>query len=786
MRIENVDVDDVRQLAIDGHQQRHIIPLTLQEHPEYSVAAASLTLASSQTRAFDLTVIPREAGILRVASVTLELDNSDPPFSIRYVDTHPEVTAAVNGITALWWMLTPHGPRARPIAAVSPPPRAHAVSGDADNGLGTGTSIPVRSDNQNRSALNMLHTPPPGTTRATTLAVRPRPPKVRVSAPGLRRAYYTNETVRVAMLIENGEAEEVDVTLAVRLYVFDAAGYRGARLVWEGEDHQDALTGDQLAPPTEPSPSPSPAPSSPPTIQTLSLSLGVLPPRGTTTAVALLTNTVNAADYDIDAMATYHLTSDLAKTVIYTTAALDVPIIRPFEANYALRPRIAEERWPDFFSVGDNDVADGDAYEGGIGADGGPLTQLYVLNVNLASFALDPVVVERVNVARLTDGMSPGIVCELGTESVVGWGMLGDGGIDKHEDGNRDGDTNQQISRSRRQHAGKSLTSKSGELELEPETIMRPSALRESDFAVRVGRAELADRRPATVALALDVTWRRADTDEVSTETEPKTVDATHAAPAPVSVTTRLAMPRFAVPLGEPRVLASVGSLPPALKALLRSRRLPSLSSSSPLSATAPAERFVRLAFTLENPSLHYISLAITIETSDQFAFAGAKSRTVPLVPLSRAQVAYTLLVHGGGAAAAVAAASVAGTADRDEGLAVADGGGSGPAGTAGDNRGRQHGALDSTGRADWARGHGRWIRPVISVVDVHFGQTLRVLPADSRGRTRVDEQGLMVWVGDDDDDDDNDDDNDGDDVDDDGGEKGEGEESESEEEKGD
>jgi hypothetical protein len=90
------------------------------------------------------------------------------------------------------------------------------------------------------------------------------------------------------------------------------------------------------------------------------------------------------------------------------------------------------------------------------------------------------------------------------------------------------------------------------------------------------------------------------------------------------------------------------------------------------------------------------------MEANDDFAFQGPKHTTLSLVPFSRHELAYSLLVNG---------------------------------------------SHEESGQsAESGRGPGRWVWPVLKVVDLYFQQTLRVLAAGPG--VRVDPQrGIGVWV---------------------------------------
>ncbi|KAH8693051.1 Gryzun, putative trafficking through golgi-domain-containing protein [Talaromyces proteolyticus] len=150
--------------------------------------------------------------------------------------------------------------------------------------------------------------------------------------------------------------------------------------------------------------------------------------------------------------------------------------------------------------------------------------------------------------------------------------------------------------------------------ELSTETLMTPETpqiklgdLRESEFEVNVHKLSLEDRQSVTLDLSLDVHWRRTLSDGTGTST-----------------VSSLAMPRFLIPMGEPRILASSVS----------SDQLPGL---------------IHLDYTIENPSIHCLTFNLTMEASEHFAFSGSKTRAIQLVPLSRHTVRYSLLAFNPG-----------------------------------------------------------------------------------------------------------------------------------------
>ncbi|KAK1090586.1 hypothetical protein LTR48_008005 [Friedmanniomyces endolithicus] len=100
-------------------------------------------------------------------------------------------------------------------------------------------------------------------------------------------------------------------------------------------------------------------------------------------------------------------------------------------------------------------------------------------------------------------------------------------------------------------------------------------------------------------------------------------------------------------------------------------------------------EHGLTLQYHIENPSGHFLTFALTMEANEAFAFSGPKYRTLSLAPVSR-----VLLVH-------------------DEGDEAAEG-----------------------------RGNGRWIWPVLQVVDSYYNKALRIHAGGPE--VKIDEKGKL------------------------------------------
>lgn len=129
-----------------------------------------------------------------------------------------------------------------------------------------------------------------------------------------------------------------------------------------------------------------------------------------------------------------------------------------------------------------------------------------------------------------------------------------------------------------------------------------PKVLEEAQFDTYTQKYSLDDRGTATLDLSLLIKWSRNKDDS-----------AINTCIVPV--------PRLLVSSSEPRVLASVT-----------------------YSSTIPS--MIHFDITIENPSHHFLSFAISMEPSEQFAFSGVKQSTLQLVPLSRRTIKFRLLPY--------------------------------------------------------------------------------------------------------------------------------------------
>lgn len=176
--------------------------------------------------------------------------------------------------------------------------------------------------------------------------------------------------------------------------------------------------------------------------------------------------------------------------------------------------------------------------------------------------------------------------------------------------------------------------------------VMEPNASEETNFTVVTQKISLDDRRSGSLDLALSISWQRSADSSLNT--------------------TLLPVPRLLVASQEPRVLLHI----------------------SPHPSSSPATPILVVSYTIENPSMHFLTFGMVMNPSEDFAFSGTKSGTAQLVPLSRRTVSFVVIPNP----------SV----------------------------------------------RGQWIRPVFVVRDRYFQKVLKVSPGEG---CRADKDGVSIWV---------------------------------------
>lgn len=134
------------------------------------------------------------------------------------------------------------------------------------------------------------------------------------------------------------------------------------------------------------------------------------------------------------------------------------------------------------------------------------------------------------------------------------------------------------------------------------DTAMNIQELHNWSFSLDIRKNNLEERRSTALDTSLNITWRRTSAD-----------------PDADPITSSLPIPRIQIPSSEPRVLASCTP-----------------------SSTVPD--ILHLDYTLENPTMHFLTFEFNMEASEEFGFSGPKLRVVHLLPVSRQTVRYNIL----------------------------------------------------------------------------------------------------------------------------------------------
>ncbi len=488
------------------------------------IGMADIMLKPGQKKVFDMVCVPREAGDVKVASINLLCETHI--FSLTYVINQQLAS------NARWWSLQGTQSHSRQLGR------------DSD---------------------------------ASTVKILPKPPKLRIDLPNLKQVYYTNENVCLAVVIQNEEAETVDVFVKARLL---SPLRHEATIAWKGSAASDSFDFGSKEKDV-------------PSKEFLSLPqhlIGSIPNHGSHSLTFLIAGALDAIQHRLELTASYYLLDD-PETPLDRTVTVDLRVSRPFEANYEFLPRLDSTSWPSFFDP--RTTATG-------------LSQRFLLAANIACFVTEPVVIEGVILS--SQNISGNAVCNIDEEKILN--------VDQ------------------------------GSLKVdEPDGTIHPEGLRDSSFELLVRKNALGDPHSVALDLALLVRWRRSPEEDL--------------------VISTLDVPRYVIPMSEPRVLLSKRQETP--------KNSPGL---------------VQLQYTIENPSMHYLTFNLTMESGDEFAFSGPKATSFSLVPISRCGVDYRILAHQGA----------------------------------------------------------KWVRVSLGVMDAYFSKALRVSPA-SEGIRSDGKRGLLVWV---------------------------------------
>ena len=355
----------------------------------------------------------------------------------------------------------------------------------------------------------------------------------------------------------------------------------------------------------------------------------------------------------------YHLPSNPG-TPITKTAAYLLNVVNPFEANYELLPRVHPDPWPSVFDYdGVQPILPPNAPPAdntiAAAAPAKGLSQAWKLVTRYASFASEDLRIVDVDIVTKT---SRSVRCSS----------------TKHKP---------------------TSALKSENDDEEKGLIIKPQTMQEASFDIVAQKSSLDDRGPSPLDVSLVIKWSRLR----PTPPSPEEITASGGSSSPTVVvnTTTLPVPRYGIFGIEPRVLASVEH--------------PLLGNGH--EGVGGGVKVILLKVMIENASNHFLTFGLTMAPSDEFAFSGPKETALNLLPVSRREVSWRLVVPP----------RSAGSREEEK---------------------EEEGGLVEEG--------GRWIRPNLVVIDKYFQKVLRVIPTEG---TRVDPApaggkeagGFLIWV---------------------------------------
>ncbi|KAI9669927.1 MAG: hypothetical protein M1831_006963 [Alyxoria varia] len=502
------------------------------------------------------------------------------------------------------------------------------------------------------------------------IQIHPRPPRLNVTMAGIREEYYTDERVDISVELFNGEDEDADVNLAVES-VTESEESDAAHLAWSDNGH---MIGNSEHTPTS----------------FINSTIGRLSHAQQTSKIISVHFPKTRTSLRLEVRADYYLSSEPSKPISKNFTA-SVTILRPFEAKYSINPSYHPSPWPSYFAMEEEENDDDDwdplaadrQYTAGDIGSSKPchagLTTRWHCSIDLLSFARQPLHISRVGltIPEVSDGSS----CT--------------------------------VSEGARQRR-----------DFEMDERSQAEGL---DFIFDLMKREMDDRRQAGIRPVVEVEWRRKAGEDDAEADMQQVVDSRSKCSYHCTL---IPLPELSLHVSEPRVIAVASKLPHTIPPTTTSdppseggsagaakNTDPKLQTGQEEAPNANANA-ITLDIHLENPSSYHLTFQYAMESSEHFAFSGAKLATCSLLPLSRKRIRYNLLPFSDGGG---------GEGDRDRGSGEGKGGG-------GDT-----GVVDT----------GHWIYVPFRVMDVYFKKVLLVTPSAGSELLSVDEEGaLMVRVG--------------------------------------
>ncbi|KAK7555039.1 Gryzun, putative trafficking through golgi-domain-containing protein [Phyllosticta citricarpa] len=295
--------------------------------------------------------------------------------------------------------------------------------------------------------------------------------------------------------------------------------------------------------------------------------------------------------YSLEVKVVYHVLSD-PDVPISKIMAGELVFIDPFEATYDFAPQVHPDPWPSFFCVDDaqkleppNEMSPTQAFG---------LASRYLLKARIGSYAEEDLIIVDADLA--VHSVHGGAMCSVAKVPVV-----------------------------------------------DAEAVISPQAVHLRNFVVDVRKISLEDRRSSTLESSISVTWRRK---------RPLSEAAGEMLEKPITST--IAHPKLIASNAEPRVLASARPSHSTLSTAPLSGT-PTAPSDADSSAVAPPKtptqnqqspspQLIHFTLYLENPTMHFLTFDVSMDASDDFAFAGPKLTALHVLPLSRCAVPYNVL----------------------------------------------------------------------------------------------------------------------------------------------
>ena len=311
------------------------------ENSQPSVGESNMTFLPGSIKVFTFNLLPREAGEIKATSASMNIREELFDFTIA-TPLHEQLSPNS------WWMRN-------------------------------GTNVFKKNLTTDHSwAVNVL----------------PKPPKIDIDIPNLRKSYYTDEKVELQLAIVNKEEEDVELRLNVRL---QGSLNKAPVLHWKFSSSSDILSNEDTIRDEVVNSSSSHL------TEHLVERLAPVERRIECVTFQALPEMV---DYVLEVKVEYHLLSD-PDTPISKTITKDLVFIGPFEANYITTPRVHPSPWPSYFRVSDDDDQSMTLEKSRLQG----LRQIWSVSARIASFAIESLQIEDVVLETLD--VRHGAVCRI-------------------------------------------------------------------------------------------------------------------------------------------------------------------------------------------------------------------------------------------------------------------------------------------------------------------------------------------------------------------------------------